>query len=89
MSGYDVTEVDMAVSLALHLANRTEWRDDVHRYVLSDVRVEQLVADEYGVVDAGMAMAMLKAGRVRLLRAPLNRESSCYGKSIAYRDAVA
>lgn len=94
MSGgtYDVTELDHAVGLALMLANRTEWAgpkgSEVHRYVFSDVRVEAMVRDECGQVDAAMAMAALRGGRVRLLRAPMNRESRCVGKAL-YRDAVA
>lgn len=88
MSDYDVTELDHAVSLGLMLANRTEWRDGVHRYVYSDVRVEGMLRDEYGTVDAGMAMAVLRSGKVRLLQATLGRESRCVGKALGYRTAV-
>lgn len=88
MSDYDVTELDHAVSLGLTLANRTEWRGGVHRYVYSDVAVEAMLRAEYGTVDAGMAMTLLRSGRVRLLQANLGRESRCVGKALGYRTAV-
>ena len=91
MSGgnYDVTEVDHAVAFALLLSNRTEWREGVHRYVFTDAQIDAMVREEHGEVDAGIALGLLRAGRVRLLRVPRDGESSCYGPSLVYRDAVA
>lgn len=88
MSDYDVTDLDRAVSWAMYLSDRTEHRDGVHRYVMSDVRVERMVRRQFGPQTAADAMRIVRAGEHRLLRAPLGRDAYPVGKQLGYRTVI-